>query len=99
MTAKVTNTGRRAGAEVAQVYVGDPASVGEPPKQLKGFQKVSLLPGQTKTVSVQLGRRAFSTWNSSKDAWTVAAGQYVVRVGGSSRNLPLAKTLSVPAGG
>ncbi len=50
VSADVTNTGRRAGAEVAQLYLTDPASTGEPGRQLKGFEKVFLYPGQTKTV-------------------------------------------------
>ena len=85
----VTNTGSRAGAEVAQVYVADPASTGEPPKQLKGFQKVALNPGETKHLTFTLDQRAFSTWDSTAQEWTTNDGQYQVMVGDSSRNLPL----------
>jgi beta-glucosidase len=58
----VKNTGSRAGAEVAQAYVGMPSSTGEPPNQLKGFQKVWLEPGQTKAVSIALPGRRDGTW-------------------------------------
>jgi beta-glucosidase len=60
----VTNTGQAAGAETVQVYVGDPAAAGEPPKQLKGFRKVRLRPGQTRQVSMPLDRDAFAHWDS-----------------------------------
>jgi hypothetical protein len=85
----VTNTGSRAGAEVAQVYVADPASTGEPPKQLKGFQKVTLNPGETRHLTFTLDQRAFSTWDSTAQEWTTNDGQYGVMVGDSSRNVPL----------
>jgi beta-glucosidase len=85
----VTNSGRRAGAEVAQVYVSSPATAGEPPKQLKGFRKVTLGPGRSATVTVPLEPRAFAVWSTSRHAWTVLPGCYSVRVGGSSQQLPL----------
>ena len=64
MRLSVTNTGRVAGAETVQVYVGDPAAAGEPPKQLKGFRKGSS-GGETRRVRIQLDRSAFAYWNSS----------------------------------
>jgi beta-glucosidase len=85
----VTNTGARAGADVAQVYVTEPASAGEPPVQLKGFQKVMLRPHQTRRVTVRLDARAFSVWDTAAQAWTVVPGVHQVRVGGSSVDLPL----------
>jgi beta-glucosidase len=99
VTVNVTNTGHRAGADVAQLYVGDPSTTGEPPRQLKGFQKVNLLPGQTKTVTMQLDNRAFATWNTAKHTWTTTAGTYLLWVGNSSRNLPLKTTVKLPASG
>jgi beta-glucosidase len=89
VTVEVRNTGSRTGAEVAQVYVTDPASAGEPPRQLKGFAKVSLRPGQRKCVTLTLDRRAFSIWDVTAQNWTTVAGRYTVAVGDSSRNLPL----------
>ena len=70
---EVTNTGSRAGADVAQVYVGDQhASVPRPVKELKGFAKVSLNPGETRHVEVTLDRRAFSYYDVKSHKWTVA---------------------------
>ncbi|MGA2521491.1 MAG: glycoside hydrolase family 3 C-terminal domain-containing protein [Acidimicrobiales bacterium] len=91
----VTNTGRVTGAETVQAYVGDPASVGEPPEQLKGFDKVTLAPGQTATVSLPLGPQSFSTWDSATQSWTEATGQYSVMVGDSSSNLPEVATVAI----
>jgi len=84
----VTNTGRRAGAEVAQLYVGDPSGAGEPPRTLAGFQKVWLAPGQTAQVSFGLGPRALSYWDQTTQRWKAVLGLYRVAVGDSSRNLP-----------
>jgi len=85
----VTNTGTRAGAEVAQLYVGDPPASHEPPLQLKGYEKVSLQPGETEWVTLHLDRRAFSYWKTKANGWRVAPGCYSVRVGDSSAHLPL----------
>src|SRR3954447_12947721 len=90
----VTNIGRRTGAEVAQLYVFDPPSAHEPPKQLKGYSKVLLLPGESKTVTVRLGKRAFSYWDIRTQAWRVARGCFRIGVGGSSRSLPLRGSLT-----
>ncbi|MFJ6216887.1 glycoside hydrolase family 3 C-terminal domain-containing protein [Streptomyces sp. NPDC092296] len=92
----VTNTGSRAGAEVAQVYVGQPSATGEPPKNLRGFQRVALDPGQTKHVSVTLDARSFQYWTSG---WTNAAGSNAVYVGSSSRDIRLTGQTTIPAGG
>jgi beta-glucosidase len=91
----VKNTGSRAGADVVQVYVADPSGAGEPPRQLKGFAKVSLNPGQTKRVSITLQDRSFSVWSTNANAWKKVPGQYSVSVGDSSRNLPLKGTVTV----
>ena len=94
---KVTNTGKRAGAEVAEVYLGFPtiAEGNEPPLQLKGFRKVMLNPGESKTVEVKLDTRAFSYWSEKAHAWTVATGEFQVMVGDSSANTPLRANLTV----
>ncbi len=92
VTATVTNTGTRAGADVVQLYVGQPAGNGEPPKQLKGFKKVELNPGQSTQVSFPLTPRDLAHWTGS---WTTNAGQYRVYVGDSSRSVPLSGTLTV----
>ena len=97
VSADVSNTGPRAGAEVAQLYVGDPASTGEPAEQLKGFRRVTLGAGQTRAVSFTLNRRAFAWWNEQAGRWTVTPGTYALMVGDSSANLPL--TTHVTLGG
>jgi beta-glucosidase len=93
----VINTGTRAGAAVPQVYVGDPASVGEPPKQLKGFGRVELNPGQSAKVTIPLGAMSFANWDTSKHAWTVSAGTYQVMVGSSSRDIAGQGSATLPA--
>jgi beta-glucosidase len=95
VTATVTNTGSRVGAEVAQLYVGDPAGNGEPPEQLKGFARVSLNAGQSATVSFPLTVHDLATWSDASNAWTAPAGAYRISVGDSSANLPLSGTTSL----
>jgi beta-glucosidase len=94
MQVTLTNTGKRAGAEVVQVYVSAPASAGEPPKALAGFTKLTLRAGETRTVSIPVGSRAFSVWSTARHAWTPVAGCWVVRAGGGSTSLPLLAKLS-----
>ena len=89
VTAKVTNTGSRAGADVAQLYLGDPAAANEPLRQLKAYAKVDLKPGQTKTVRLPLPRTALAAWINTDTGWKVSNGRYSISVGDSSRNLPL----------
>jgi len=93
--AQVTNTGSRAGAEVAQLYLGDPSSTGEPARQLRGFQRVQLAPGQSAQVSFGLTAQDLAYWNNS---WTVASGTYKVWVGDSSATsgLPLSGSFQMP---
>jgi beta-glucosidase len=87
--AQVTNTGQRAGADVAQLYLTAPQAAGEPPLQLKGFERVELRPGQTGPVRFTLDRRAFSIWNTDRQAWTTVPGRYGISVGDSSARRPL----------
>ncbi len=95
VTANVTNTGTRAGADAAQLYLSDPAATGEPATQLKGIQKVQLVPGQTKQVHFDLSAQEAGYWNTDAQAWTLGAGIYTVQVGDSSRSLPLSGTFDV----
>lgn len=93
----VANTGHREGATVAQVYVGDPsAKVKRPLKELKGFEKVRLGPGETRHVSVTLNRRAFAYWSDEKNGWQVDPGRFTVFVGDSSEHTPLTQDFRVP---
>ena len=91
VSARVTNTGQVAGSDVAQLYLGDPAATGEPPRQLKGFSKVTLQPGQSTTVRFTLTAHDLSYWDNTANGWVVPVGQFGVYVGDSSAlaNLPL----------
>ena len=87
---KVKNTGSREGAEVAQVYVGDShAPVPRPLKELKGFAKVMLRPGESKQVTVLLDRRAFSYYDVARQGWNAAPGEFGILVGSSSADIRL----------
>ncbi|MDX6743768.1 beta-glucosidase [Actinocorallia sp. A-T 12471] len=86
----VTNTGSRVGTAVPQLYLTFPKGAGEPPRQLKGFAKIKLKPGQTRRVTFTLDKRAFSVW---KGGWKSPRGCYTVEVGASSRALPLSARL------
>jgi beta-glucosidase len=87
----VRNTGERAGAEVAQVYVGPPRQPPVPMARwsLAGFRRVTLRPGQSARVAVTIPRRALSYWSTAAQAWTVAAGVRPIQVGSSSRDARL----------
>lgn len=92
----VTNTGSVEGAEVAQLYVSDPsATVSRPERELKGFEKVRLAPGQTKHVTLMLNASAFSYWSPTLKAWHIDPGDFVLRVGSSSQDTPLTHTLTL----
>jgi beta-glucosidase len=93
----VRNTGKVAGAEVAQVYVSLPASAGEPPKRLVAWEKVELAPGEAKTVSLTVDPLYLSIFNVGRDNWELLPGEYKVYVGGSSRNTPLAAAVQIAA--
>jgi beta-glucosidase len=97
VTATVHNTGSRAGTEVAQLYVGNPASDGEPPHQLKGFQRLTLAAGASGTATFPVRARDLAHWDTSSHSWKTTAGSYQILVGDSSRNLPLTGTLSAQA--
>ncbi|HVR29409.1 MAG TPA: glycoside hydrolase family 3 C-terminal domain-containing protein, partial [Thermoanaerobaculia bacterium] len=86
----VRNAGRRAGAEVAQLYVRDlEASVPRPPSELKGFAKVRLEPGESRAVELRLGWRDLAFFDEDAAAWMVEPGAFQVLVGGSSRDIRL----------
>jgi beta-glucosidase len=91
----VRNTGKRAGAEIAQVYASLPASTGEPPKRLVAWEKLRLGPGESKEVKLAIDPLYLSIFDEGKDAWQLAAGDYKMLVGGSSRSLPLTRTVKI----
>ena len=96
VTAVVTNTGKRAGKAVAQLYVGDVESTPlRPLRELKGFQKVFLKPGESKKVAFTLDKRSFAYWNEEIHDWHVETGAFTIEVGDSSRNLPLKAEVQV----
>jgi beta-glucosidase len=110
VSATVTNTGNVAGSDVAQLYIGDPSTTGEPPWQMKGFQRVSLNPGASTTVTFSVPVKDLAYWagpganlhpsawsgpDPDGGGWTAPAGTYAVGVGDSSANLPLTGSLSL----
>ena len=83
----VRNTGEVGGSEVVQLYLTFPPSAHEPPRQLKGFKKVTLEPAQSATVTLPLSPRDFSIWDERRHAWAVAPGTFELAVGASSCDL------------
>jgi len=90
----VRNTGKRAGAEIAEVYAGLPAVANEPPKRLVAWDKVTLAPGESKTVTLRLDPKYLSIFDEQKDGWELLPGEYKIFVGGSSRDTPLTAVVS-----
>ncbi len=94
----VTNTGRMAGQEIVQVYVRDPkAAVIRPPKELKGFAKVSLRPGETQTVTIPLDYRAFAYYHVRHKAWVAEEGPFEILIGASSADIRCVLSASLQA--
>jgi len=98
VTVDVTNTGNRAGAEVVQLYLGFPPEASEPLRQLKGFQRVFLEPGQMQQVTFTLASEAFSFWSAGLERWVAYPGAYQVMVGASSRDIRLNGSFIVHGG-
>lgn len=91
---KVTNTGKRAGAEVVQLYVHDSHSkIDRPVHELKGFRRVELKPGETKSITFTLDRMALSYWSPEAKAWEADPGTFEIQVGASSRDIRLKEPL------
>ena len=92
----VSNVGKRDGAEVVQLYVADEqCAVPRPPKELKGFKKVFLKAGESKTVEIELDASAFAFWHPKKKKWTIEPGQFTLLVGASSRDIRGQKNILV----
>jgi beta-glucosidase len=91
VTLRVTNAGKRTGAEVVQLYLGFPhiSEDDEAARQLKGFTKVALRPGESKLVSIALDSRSFSYWSVVAHDWKVPSGAFHVMVGSSSQDIRL----------
>ena len=98
VTVTLSNTGQVDGAEVVQVYVQDVEStVARPVRELKGFAKVSLPAGSSRSVSIELDQRAFAFWSIRHGRWAVEQGDFVIAVGPNSRDLPLTETITIDA--
>jgi beta-glucosidase len=97
VAATVTNSGRVAGTDVVQCYLGSAGPSGEPPRQLRGFQRVKLAPGQAATVQLRLTPGDLAQWSSAAHSWVITPGTYRIWVGDGSdpANLPLSATVSL----
>ncbi len=92
----VTNTGNLAGKEIVQVYVGDhKSSLARPPKELKGFAKIELQPGETKTLTVSLDFRAFAYYHPAYRQWITEDGEFDILIGASSTDIRCTKTVTL----
>ena len=95
-TVRVTNTGKRAGKTVVQLYVGDcESSVFRPVRELKGFEKIFLEPGESKDVSFTLDKRSFAYWNTKIHDWHVESGEFRIEIGHSSRDIACCAAVQV----
>ncbi|MGW9135683.1 glycoside hydrolase family 3 C-terminal domain-containing protein [Streptomyces sp. NPDC055681] len=96
-TVTVTNTGERPGKHVVQIYVAAPSRpVNSPARELRGFTKVALAPGESTIVEVDIDRRAFAYWDITRDDWTVAAGHYQVQLGENAHDILATAPLDLP---
>lgn len=96
VSVQITNTGKVAGKEIVQLYVADKTgAVARPVKELKNFAKVSLEPGETKTVTMKLNQRSFAWFNTEIHDWYAASGEYEILVGASSREIRLKKAIQL----
>ncbi len=93
VTVQVKNIGKCAGGEVVQLYIAPPKSGNfRPVRELKGFERVELEPGESKTVEFTLDDRSFAVWN---DGWKIPGGAYTVQIGASSRDIRLEQTMEI----
>lgn len=100
VTFTLTNTGSCAGAEIAQLYVAKPdAAVFRPAKELKGFAKVFLKAGESKTVTIPLDDKTFRYWNVATDRWEVEGGSYQLLVGANVQDIRLTADITLPGTG
>lgn len=96
LTFRLTNTGKMTGSEVAQVYVHQQKStLPRPEKELKGFQKIFLKPGETKLVTIKLDEAAFSYYSDVRNNWVLEPGSFQLLVGASSDDIRLEKTVTI----
>lgn len=96
VTLSLSNIGPQKGQEVVQLYVGFPLAAEEPPKILKGFEKITVDVNQTLSVTLPLKPQDFESWSVMKGAWEVVPGTYQVYVGSSSRDIRLTGAIIIP---
>lgn len=95
VSVNVTNTGKRAGDEVVQLYVRPiDTKLDRPVQELKGFSRVALMPGESKSVNMSLNKDAFATYDDKKHAWIHPSGQYEIAIGSSSRDIKCSQSVS-----
>lgn len=98
VTLKVTNRGKRPGDEIVEIYVAPPKGpVDRPVKELKGFARVPLTPGETKDVAIDLEPSAFAYWDDKSKAWAVPAGTYEILAGASSADIRSRRPIEISA--
>lgn len=94
--ASISNNGKVKGDEVVQLYVSDPVcSVPRPVRELKGFARISLNPGETKLVSMQLKARDFAFWDDASHGWKVEPGEFIIELSASSRDIRLSQKINI----
>lgn len=98
VSVRVKNTGRRAGSDVVELYVGLPPAAADPPRQLKGFAKLFLKPGQSRTVRLALPNSALKAYDVAARRWRLYPGRYRIEVGASSRDIRASSRFRVSAG-
>ena len=92
---KVKNTGKTFGKETVQIYIGHTGKVSTPVRQLKGFEKLALAPGEEKVAEFTLDKRAFSYYDVKAADWRTEGGEYAIEVGSSSRDIRLRQTVTL----
>ena len=96
----IKNTGSVTGKEIVQLYVSDKTGVEiRPEKELKGFEKISLKPGESKEVTFKLNQRSFAYWNTDTKEWYAPSGTYIISIGASSRDIRLTTEVDVTSSG
>jgi beta-glucosidase len=94
-TVTVSNTGSVDGAEVVQGYIGFPKGTGEPPKVLRGFEKVNVKKGKSENVSISFTKTELSIWDTASESWVIPSGTFTLYVGASSRDIRQTQTFKL----
>ncbi|MGE5812141.1 MAG: fibronectin type III-like domain-contianing protein, partial [Ignavibacteria bacterium] len=96
VTFNLKNVGNMKGMEAAQLYVQDvESSVPRPNKELKGFKKINLEPGENKIIQIKLGKKDFSFWNPQAKNWLAEKGKFIIQIGSSSQDIKLIKEIEL----